>query len=211
MTIGGPDWRKRPSRSRAPPSPVTRPSTAIPTTSNPLLRAARAPVAAKTSVAARSSASGNGASTRSCWHGGRGPRGTPWAGGRPRARLPSLASAGACRRDATNHEEPGGEKELRATRPRRRAPIPPALHPAPATAVRSSEMRLAPLGIAGRSAALLAVVAGGLAAATVLWLHEDEELAERRVVEGRAATLAEALERSITHAMEEHDRRRIAA
>jgi signal transduction histidine kinase len=71
-------------------------------------------------------------------------------------------------------------------------------------------MRLPPLGIAGRSAALLAV-AGLLATGMALWLHADEERAERRVFEGRAAMLAEAIERSVTEAMEEHRRDRISA
>ncbi|HET8540111.1 MAG TPA: ATP-binding protein [Anaeromyxobacter sp.] len=71
-------------------------------------------------------------------------------------------------------------------------------------------MRLAPSGIAGRSL-VLAAAAAGLAAAAAVWLHVHEERAERRVLEGRAATLAEALERSITEAMEQHDRPRIGA
>jgi signal transduction histidine kinase len=72
-------------------------------------------------------------------------------------------------------------------------------------------MRLGLLGTGGRSAAFLVLAAGALATATAFWLHEDDERAERRVFEGRAEAVAEALELSITEAMTEHRRERIAA
>ncbi|HUL60343.1 MAG TPA: ATP-binding protein [Anaeromyxobacteraceae bacterium] len=60
------------------------------------------------------------------------------------------------------------------------------------------------LGIAWRTAALLVSVAAALAAlggAVLIW---QQERAERRALEGRAAVLAEAIERSLTEAMDEH-------
>ncbi len=59
-------------------------------------------------------------------------------------------------------------------------------------------------------AALLAVAAAA-AAAGARWLHREEAGAERRVLEGRAAAIAEALEHSVTEAMTEHRREGIAA
>lgn len=59
-------------------------------------------------------------------------------------------------------------------------------------------------------AALLAVAAAA-AAAGALWLHREEAGAERRILEGRAAAIAEALEHSVTEAMTEHRREGIAA
>lgn len=72
-------------------------------------------------------------------------------------------------------------------------------------------MRLGPLGAGGRSAAFLVLAAGAFATATAVWLHEDDERAERRVLEERAEAVAEAVERSVTEAMTEHRRERIAA
>lgn len=66
-------------------------------------------------------------------------------------------------------------------------------------------------GIAGRSAAILLLAAGALAAAGGAFLHRDEERAERRLLEGRAAALSEAIERSVTEAMAEHERGRMPA
>jgi signal transduction histidine kinase len=72
-------------------------------------------------------------------------------------------------------------------------------------------MRLPLPGVNGRSAAFLVLAAGALATAAAFWLHEDDERAERRVLEERADAIAETLELSITEAMTEHRRERIAA
>jgi signal transduction histidine kinase len=72
-------------------------------------------------------------------------------------------------------------------------------------------MRLPLPGAAVRSAAFLVLAAGALATAAAFWLHEDDERAERRVLEERAGAIAEAVELAITEAMTEHRRERIAA
>jgi signal transduction histidine kinase len=72
-------------------------------------------------------------------------------------------------------------------------------------------MRMPLIGTFSAPAVLLVVSAGAAAAAAALWLHNDEVRAERRIVEGRAEMLAEALELSITEAMAEHRRESIGA
>lgn len=72
-------------------------------------------------------------------------------------------------------------------------------------------MRLARLASAGRTAALLLLLAAALAAAAGAWLQRAEAAAERRLLEARASTLAEALEQSVGDAMAEGRRERMAA
>ncbi len=57
---------------------------------------------------------------------------------------------------------------------------------------------------AGRTAVLLLVVAAVVSGVAGAYLQAEEARAERRLVEGRADALAEALERSVTEAMAEH-------
>jgi nitrogen fixation/metabolism regulation signal transduction histidine kinase len=65
-------------------------------------------------------------------------------------------------------------------------------------------MRLVTLGIAGRTALLLIVAAGTVSVIAGAFLQREEARTERALLEGRAATLAEALERAVTEAMTEH-------
>jgi len=67
------------------------------------------------------------------------------------------------------------------------------------------------VGSAGRTAALLLLPAAALAAATGAWLQREDARAERRLLEGRAGTLAEALLQSVGDAMAEHHRERMAS
>ena len=59
-------------------------------------------------------------------------------------------------------------------------------------------------GVAGRTAAILILLAAGLLLAGGAWLYQDERASERRGVEVRAETLAGALEASLGEAMGEH-------
>jgi PAS domain S-box-containing protein len=63
---------------------------------------------------------------------------------------------------------------------------------------------LARLGIAGRTALLLAPVAAAAVAGAGYWLAHQQAGAERKLVEVRAAALADAVERSLGEAMGEH-------
>lgn len=65
-------------------------------------------------------------------------------------------------------------------------------------------MPVATFAAAGRTAVLLLVVAAVVSGVAGAYLQAEEAHAERRLVEGRASALAEALERSLTEAMEEH-------
>ncbi len=60
------------------------------------------------------------------------------------------------------------------------------------------------LGIAGRTAALLILAAAAVCGAAGFLLYRAEERSERALYEGRAATLAAALQSSLVEAMSEH-------
>jgi len=60
------------------------------------------------------------------------------------------------------------------------------------------------LGVAGRTAALLILLAAGLLLAGGAWLYRDERAFERRAVEDRGAALAAAVEGSLGEAMGAH-------
>jgi nitrogen fixation/metabolism regulation signal transduction histidine kinase len=65
-------------------------------------------------------------------------------------------------------------------------------------------MRLPTLGIAGRTALVLILVGAAVSAIAGAIIQHEEAAAERALLEERAATLAEALERSVMEAMAEH-------
>jgi nitrogen fixation/metabolism regulation signal transduction histidine kinase len=65
-------------------------------------------------------------------------------------------------------------------------------------------MRFPYLGIAGRTALLLILVAAAVSVVAGAAMQREEARSERALLEGRAAALAEALERSVTEAMSEH-------
>jgi signal transduction histidine kinase len=65
-------------------------------------------------------------------------------------------------------------------------------------------MSLGSIAAAGRTALLLLLVAAVVSGVAGAYLQAEEAHAERRLVEGRAGALAEALERSVTEAMAEH-------
>jgi signal transduction histidine kinase len=72
-------------------------------------------------------------------------------------------------------------------------------------------MRPPSLGIPGRLAIAVLLGPALLAAGAGVLLHREESRAERAVYEGRAAVLAEAIERSVTEAMDEHRPRSMAS
>jgi nitrogen fixation/metabolism regulation signal transduction histidine kinase len=72
-------------------------------------------------------------------------------------------------------------------------------------------MRLPFVGIAGRTALLLILVAAVVSAVAGAAVHRQGIRAERALLEERADTLAEALERAVTEAMAEHRPQSMAA